>query len=105
MADLNSADSALSASELRQRYLKGGSLPDDALSASQLRSRHGLASNTRGFSTSEWASARGGGGGGGGGGGTRLCGLPPLAALLALAVVLALAALGAVLLGVARAKG
>jgi hypothetical protein len=45
------ADSDLSASELRQRYHKGGSVPDSELSASQLRARHGVARNAADFST------------------------------------------------------
>jgi hypothetical protein len=44
------ADSDLSASELRQRYHKGGTAGDDELTASQLRARHGVASNTKGLS-------------------------------------------------------
>ena len=39
------ADSGLSASELRQRYHRGGSATDDELSSSQLRARHGIPSN------------------------------------------------------------
>ncbi len=50
-------DSSLSASELRQRYSKGGSLSDSALSASQLRARHGVASNNKDFSTSRNSSS------------------------------------------------
>jgi hypothetical protein len=86
-------DSSLSASQLRQRYLKGGSLPDSALSASQLRARHGLASNARGFSTSEWAPAGARGGAAGG----ACCGLSAAAAaaLLGLALILAAAAAAA----------
>ncbi len=41
-------DSDLSASELRQRYHRGGSIPDDQLSAPQLRARHGIAKNKDG---------------------------------------------------------
>ena len=48
------ADSSLSASQLRQRYLKGGTARDDELSAAQLRARHGIAANPREFSTSQW---------------------------------------------------
>lgn len=47
------ADSDLSASELRKRYLAGGSLPDDALTAKQLRARFAVPSNSRDFSTRE----------------------------------------------------
>lgn len=38
-------DDALPASELRKRYLKGGSLSDSELSAGQVRARHGISSN------------------------------------------------------------
>ena len=38
-------DSGLSASELRQRYHRGGTATDDELSSSQLRARHGIPSN------------------------------------------------------------
>ena len=41
-------DSELSASELRQRYNRGGSAKDDELSASQLRARHGIPKNKSG---------------------------------------------------------
>ena len=44
-------DSDLSASELRQRYHKGGSLPDSELSAKQIRARHAVPSNQSDFST------------------------------------------------------
>ena len=40
-------DDSFSASELRQRYHKGGSVPDSDLSASQLRGRYGI-ENTKG---------------------------------------------------------
>lgn len=43
----------LSASELRRRFHKGGSIPDSELTASQLRARHGIAGNSRDFSTKE----------------------------------------------------
>eukprot|EP00602_Paraphysomonas_sp_CaronLab_P001018 CAMPEP_0185034150 /NCGR_PEP_ID=MMETSP1103-20130426/23769_1 /TAXON_ID=36769 /ORGANISM="Paraphysomonas bandaiensis, Strain Caron Lab Isolate" /LENGTH=77 /DNA_ID=CAMNT_0027570691 /DNA_START=1 /DNA_END=234 /DNA_ORIENTATION=+ len=46
------ADSSLSASELRQRYHRGGTANDDELNASQLRARHGIMSNKKNFSTS-----------------------------------------------------
>ena len=42
------ADSDLSASELRQRYHRGGSLNDSDLSAAQLRARHAIPSNSKG---------------------------------------------------------
>ena len=45
------SDANLSASELRQRYHKGGSAPDSELSASQLRARYGVQSNSGDFST------------------------------------------------------
>jgi len=44
-------DSGYSASELRQRYSRGGSAPDSELSAAQLRSRYGMPSNKDNFST------------------------------------------------------
>jgi hypothetical protein len=47
--DINMADSDLSASELRQRYHKGGTAGDDELTASQLRARHGIAPNSKGI--------------------------------------------------------
>ncbi|GMH76067.1 hypothetical protein TL16_g06961 [Triparma laevis f. inornata] len=46
----------MSASELRQRYHKGGSVPDSELSASQLRARYGVQSNNCDFSTSSKAN-------------------------------------------------
>jgi len=36
------ADDQMSASQLRQRYARGGSAPDNSLSASQLRGRYGV---------------------------------------------------------------
>lgn len=47
MSDASEAtgDSSLSASELRQRYNRGGTARDDELSASQLRARHGVQKN------------------------------------------------------------
>ena len=36
------ADDGMSASQLRQRYNKGGTAQDSELSAAQLRSRHGV---------------------------------------------------------------
>jgi hypothetical protein len=41
-------DSDLSASELRYRYHKGGSVPDDELTSAQLRARHAIPSNSKG---------------------------------------------------------
>ena len=41
-------DSGLSASELRQRYHRGGTAQDDELSAKQLRARHAIPSNSAG---------------------------------------------------------
>ena len=49
-------DDSRSASELRQRYHRGGSVPDSALSASQLRARYGVQSNKPDFSTSQSGS-------------------------------------------------
>ena len=46
--DVLQADDQYSGAELRQRYSKGGSLPDSSLSASQLRARHGVPSNKHG---------------------------------------------------------
>ena len=46
-------DSELSASELRKRYGRGGTVKDDELTAAQLRARHGVHSNAREFSTSQ----------------------------------------------------
>ena len=45
------SDANLSASELRQRYHKGGSAPDSDLSAAQLRARYGVQNNSGDFST------------------------------------------------------
>ena len=42
------ADSELSASELRQRYHRGGTLNDDELTSAQLRARHAIPSNPKG---------------------------------------------------------
>jgi hypothetical protein len=42
-------DSDLSAGELRKRYHKGGSVPDDELTSKQLRARHGIPSNSANF--------------------------------------------------------
>ncbi|KAJ1410183.1 hypothetical protein B484DRAFT_190184 [Ochromonadaceae sp. CCMP2298] len=42
-------DSDLSASELRKRYQRGGTIPDDALSSAQLRARHAIPSNSKDF--------------------------------------------------------
>jgi hypothetical protein len=48
-----SADSQLTASELRQRYHRGGTLNDDELSSAQLRARHAIPSNNRGYYLSD----------------------------------------------------
>mmetsp|Transcript_34759 Transcript_34759/g.44343 ORF Transcript_34759/g.44343 Transcript_34759/m.44343 type:complete len:81 (-) Transcript_34759:269-511(-) len=47
------ADDGYSASQLRQRYNKGGTLNDDQLTAAQLRARHGIQSNRQDFSTGD----------------------------------------------------
>ncbi|GMI40561.1 hypothetical protein TrCOL_g7859 [Triparma columacea] len=47
----------MSASQLRQRYGKGGTAADSELSASQLRARYGVQSNSRDFSTSKQADS------------------------------------------------
>ena len=52
------ADSSLSASELKRRYHRGGSIPDDQLTSAQVRARHGIPSNRDDF-----ASSKSGGGG------------------------------------------
>lgn len=41
-------DSELSASELRNRYHRNGSVADDQLTSAQLRARHGVPSNNPG---------------------------------------------------------
>lgn len=41
-------DSDLSASELRQRYHRGGTVSDDQLTSAQLRARHAIPSNSKG---------------------------------------------------------
>eukprot|EP01032_Pedospumella_encystans_P017348 gene17348-19771_t len=46
------ADSELSASELRKRYLRGGTLNDDELTSAQLRARHAIPSNSKDFGSS-----------------------------------------------------
>ncbi len=46
-------DDQLSASELRNRYGKNGSVPDNELTSSQLRARHAIPSNSKDFSTRE----------------------------------------------------
>ena len=53
-------DSSLSASELRQRYHRGGSAKDDELTAKQLRARHAIPSNSAEFSTSTAEGGKGG---------------------------------------------
>lgn len=65
-------DSDLPASELKRRYHRGGSIPDDQLTSAQVRARHGIPSNRDDF------ASRGGGGEGG----------LPIAALLAVVVVI-----------------
>lgn len=40
-------DSELSASQLRQRYHRGGQLKDDELTSAQLRARHAIPSNSK----------------------------------------------------------
>lgn len=52
------SDDSFSASQLRQRYHKGGSLGDSELTASQLRARHGIPSNNPGAPRRRGASAR-----------------------------------------------
>eukprot|EP01039_Chlorochromonas_danica_P005962 gene5962-6566_t len=44
-------DSEFSASELRMRYHRGGTVPDDQLSSAQLRARHAIPANN--FSTAD----------------------------------------------------
>ena len=39
-------DDGFTATELRKRYHKGGSVPDSDLTASQLRGRYGIQSST-----------------------------------------------------------
>jgi len=56
---MSDRDDVLSASQLRQRYQKGGELRDDQLTAAQLRSRYGLQSNSKNFSTSEFEKRKG----------------------------------------------
>lgn len=41
----------MSASEIRQRYARGGTAKDDELTASQIRARHAIPSNSKNFST------------------------------------------------------
>lgn len=43
-------DSEYSASELRQRYHRGGTVKDDEMSSAQLRAKYAVPSNRRGFS-------------------------------------------------------
>eukprot|EP01031_Cornospumella_fuschlensis_P030539 gene30539-36908_t len=52
-------DSSLSASELRHRYHRGGTVPDDELTSAQLRARHAIPSNTRDFSTRDDSQGQG----------------------------------------------
>eukprot|EP00981_Chlorochromonas_danica_P002630 scaffold510_cov179-Ochromonas_danica.AAC.2 len=46
-------DSEFSASELRMRYHRGGTVPDDQLSSAQLRARHAIPANSKDFSTAD----------------------------------------------------
>ncbi len=55
-------DDQFSASELRKRNLKGGSLADDQLSAAQLRARHGIAGNSKNWATADGDASSGLGG-------------------------------------------
>ena len=57
---MGDGDSGLSASELRQRYHRGGSAKDDELSAKQLRARHAIPSNSADFSTAQQGGKAGG---------------------------------------------
>jgi hypothetical protein len=43
------ADSELSASQLRERYHRGGTARDDELTSAQLRARHAIPSNSKGI--------------------------------------------------------
>jgi hypothetical protein len=47
---LRMADSDLSASELRQRYHRGGTLKDDELTSAQLRAKYAIPGNRKGES-------------------------------------------------------
>ena len=51
------ADDGLSASELRNRYHKGGSLGDDELSSSQLQARYGQPKNRKDWNKNSQKSA------------------------------------------------
>jgi len=42
------ADNELSASDLRKRYMRGGTYTDDQLTSAQLRARHAIPSNSAG---------------------------------------------------------
>lgn len=53
------SDSQYSASELRQRYHRGGSVKDDELSSAQLRAKYAIPANRSDFSTSEGESTGG----------------------------------------------
>lgn len=46
-------DSDLSASELRRRYHRGGTVKDDELSSAQLRAKYAIPGNRKDFSTAE----------------------------------------------------
>ena len=51
------ADDNLSASQLRSRYHKGGTLGDDELSSSQLQARYGQPKNSKNWSKKPAKSA------------------------------------------------
>lgn len=51
-------DSEFSASELRQRYHRGGTVKDDELSSAQLRAKYAIPANRKDFSTNEDESAK-----------------------------------------------
>lgn len=46
-------DSDFSASELRQRYHRGGTLKDDELSSAQLRAKYAIPGNRKDFSIND----------------------------------------------------
>mgnify|MGYP006940551445 CR=1 FL=1 len=46
-------DSQFSASELRKRYHRGGTVNDDELSSAQLRAKYAIPANRKDFSTNE----------------------------------------------------
>lgn len=53
------SDSQYSASELRQRYHRGGTIKDDELSSAQLRAKYAIPANRRDFSTVDGESSGG----------------------------------------------